>query len=95
MKAGNRKTLFALSLPLLCLASCGGDPVPPSSESREPDSQETSSSEEGLKRVEDNRQLSDAEFTRANLVGYDEFGRFISRGSSSTGKKMGMFYLIS
>lgn len=94
MKAGNRKTLFALSLPLLCLASCGGDPVPSSSESREPDSQETSSSEEGLKRVEDNRQLSDAEFTRANLVGYDEFGRFISRGSSSTGKKMGMFYFL-
>lgn len=92
MKAGNRKTLFALALPLLCLASCGDPAVP--SESQLPDSDLPSSQEEGLVRVADERKLSDAEFTRANLVGYDEFGRFISRGDSSTGKKLGLFYFL-
>ncbi len=89
MKESKRQTLFALSIPLLCLASCGGkDPV--SSESGAgPDS-----SSADFVRVEDDRALSDAEFTRANLVGYDEHGRFIQRGDSSTGKKLGLFYFL-
>lgn len=75
-----------MALPLLLVASCSGDPA--SNESK------GSRSEPAIERAEDEREISDFEFTRANLVSYDEFGRFTERGDVPTGKKMGMFYFL-
>lgn len=47
-----------------------------------------------IERSEDTRSLSDFEYTRANLVGYDEYGKFIERGDTKNTNKVGAFYFL-
>lgn len=47
-----------------------------------------------IEREEDSRSLSDFEYTRANLVGYDEYGRLVERGDTRNTNKVGMFYFL-
>ncbi len=88
MDERNKKILSCLALPLLLTASCSGD----GGEGKDSSSEDADPAP--IARVTDERDISDFEFTRANLVSYDEYGRFMERGDVSTDKKMGMFYFL-